>query len=176
MTDSADPTDPTTRLDRAITWTGVGAATALSSLFMMGSISGFEGATPRSDNIGEEGFSVALGVICGLVALVVALPAGWMLGRRGRKNTRLGLGAVPLLASVTWALLARAVLPIGLQLVSGMWIGWTALHQFVLFSVFSAGALPIGIALLVTFFVLVAVRSARSGSLRTASGRQGLHG
>ncbi|MGF2947656.1 hypothetical protein [Microbacterium alcoholitolerans] len=159
MMDSVAQTDEPTRLDRAITWTGVGAATALAALFMMGSFSGFESSAPRADNIGEEGIAVAIGVFCLLVALAVALPAGWRLGRSSNENARLALRALPLLISVAWVILARALLTLGLQLVSGMWIEWIALHQFVLFSVFSGGALPIGIGLLVTFFVLIAVRS-----------------
>lgn len=161
MTDSVDPTDKPTRLDRAVTWTGVGAATALAALFMMGSFFAFESSAPRVDNVGEEGFAVAIGVFCLLVALAVALPAGWVLGRRGNKKARLLLRALPLLASVVWAVLARALLPLGLQLVYEMRVEWIALHQFTLFSVLSAGALPIGIGLLIAFFVLIAVRSSR---------------
>lgn len=164
MRDSTDPTAGPTRVDRVITWTGVGAATALAALFLMGSFSGFESSAPRADNVGEEGIAVAIGVFCLLVALAVAIPAGRVLGRRGDANARLALRVLPLLASVAWAVLAQALLPIGLQLVFGMRIDWVPLHQFVLFSVFSAGALPIGMGLLVAFFVLVAVRSSRRRS------------
>jgi|GEM_PF-2607015 len=161
MSESADrPTKPT-RLDRAVTWTGVGAATGLAALFMMGSLAGFESSAPRADNVGEEGFAVAIGVFCLLIALAIALPAGWALGHRCNENARLALRALPVLAGVAWAVLARALLPVGLQLVNGMWIDWVPLHQFALFSIFSAGALPIAIGLLVAFFVLVAVRSPR---------------
>lgn len=169
MMHSAAQIDEPTRLDRAITWTGVGAATALASMFMVGSFSGFESSAPRADNIGEEGIAVAIGVFCLLLALAVALPAGWTLGRSSNENARLALRVLPLLISVAWAILARALLPLGLQLVSGMWIEWTALHQVVLFSVFSGGALPIGIGLLVAFLGLIGMRSSRQ-SARTVGG------
>jgi hypothetical protein len=53
MTDAPEHAPEPTRLDRAIIWTGVGAATALAALLMMFAFFGFAGSAPAADNVGE---------------------------------------------------------------------------------------------------------------------------
>lgn len=154
MTDAPDHAPEPTRLDRAITWAGVGAATALAALLMMFAFFGFAGSAPAADNVGEEGFASALGFVGLGLSLAVSLPTGWALARKS-DGPRAVLRALPTLMSIAWAILAAVLLPVGLQLVYGLRIGWTLLHQFALYSVFTAGALPIGICLLVAFVVLL---------------------
>jgi TRAP-type C4-dicarboxylate transport system permease small subunit len=89
------------------------------------------------------------------LSLAVSLPTGWALARRYSDGLQNVLRALPTLMSISWAILAAALLPVGLEFVYGMWIGWLPLHQFALYSVFTAGALPIGTCLLVAFFVLL---------------------
>lgn len=161
MTDAPDRAPEPTRLDRAITGTGVGAASALAALLMMSAFFGFAGSAPAADNVGEEGIASALGFVGLGLSLAVSLPTGWVLARRYSVGLRTVLRALPILFSIAWAILAAVLLPVGLQLVYGLRIGWTLLHQFVLYSVFTAGALPIGIGLLVTFIVLLNKRDRR---------------
>lgn len=166
MTAAPEQAPEPTRLERAITWTGGGAATALSALLMMFAFFGFGSSSPNAGNVGEEGFGTAIGVVGLGLSLVVSLPTGWALARRGPEHLRAVLRAMPALISIAWAILASVLLPVGLQLVFGLRIGWIPLHQFVLYSVFSAGALPIGIGLLIAFFVLV---SRRTRQIRSAA-------
>lgn len=158
MTDRADVDNMPGRLDRAVTWTGVGAATAVAALLLMYSLQRFASSEPRANNVGEEGVAVGLGVVSLLIALAVAFPAGWAFGSASFGARRALFRVLPLVVSVAWAFLTAALLPVGLQLVSQMWIPWVGLHQFALFSVFSVGALPIGPGLLIAFLVLLAVR------------------
>ena len=122
---------------------------------MMFAFFGFAGSTPAADNVGEEGIASALGFVGLGLSLAVSLPTGWALASRYSDGRRAALRALPTLMSISWAVLAAVLMPVGLQLVYGMWIGWIPLHQFVLYSVFTAGALPIRIGLLVAFFVLL---------------------
>ncbi|WP_341578891.1 hypothetical protein [Microbacterium schleiferi] len=144
-------------LDRAITWTGAGAATAAAALAHMFAVVGFLLSIPAADNVGEEGAGVMIGAACLVVALAIALPTGWVLARKvGRSKW---LRALPLAVSVAWTLLAGLLLPFGVAALAAARLG--ALSQFVTYSVLTAGALPIGIVLLVTYLVLLVVRAAR---------------
>lgn len=170
MTSSADPTAKPTRLDRTITWVGVGAVTALAALLLMFGARSFAQSEPNAENVGEEYISVIFGFFGWGTGLIVALVAGWALARRAERN-KWWLRPLPLIVAIAWMLLARAAL-------YGRWFErftFTAFEQFAplpsaqsrllwpLFnqSVDSLGALPLGIGLFLAFLVLISVRSVR---------------
>lgn len=128
---------------------------------MMFAFFGFAGSAPAADNVGEEGIASAVGFMGLGLSLAVSLPTGWALARRYSDVLRAVLRGLPTLMSTAWAILAAVLLPAGLQLVYEMRIDWMLLHQFVLYSVFTAGALPIGIGLLIAFFELLNKRDRR---------------
>ncbi|MFE6733491.1 hypothetical protein [Microbacterium sp. NPDC057650] len=151
-------------LDRAITWTGVGAVTALAALLAMFSAWGFVSSSPRADNVGEEGFSVVIGVFCLLLAAAIALPAGWALGRGADAARRPVLRALPAIVSVAWVVLAIVLLNAG---IANVLTSIVMLHLplplplLVTISVVTAGTVPVGIGLLAAFIILVSVRGSR---------------
>lgn len=170
MTDAPNHASEPTRLDRAITWTGVGSATALAALLIMFGVWGFASSAPRADNVGEEGIGIVFGVFGWAAGIAVALVAGRALARRAHNN-RWTLRALPLLAGIAWMLLASAAL-------YGRWFEGVVFGAFGAFdwlptalslmlwplfvqSVYSVGALPICLGLLVAFLVLVALRARR---------------
>ncbi len=161
MTDIADRRPG---FDRAITWTGVGAMTALVALLLMLSAFGFEGSSPRADNVGEDGISAAIGVFGLILALVVALPTGWALARRGKPERRWMLRALPLIVGILWLGLAAIALYSGAagHLVEGIWqrADHAVASPGLVLSIYTIGAIPIGLALLITCVVLVVIRAA----------------
>lgn len=168
-----------TRLDRAITWTGVGAATALAASLMMYGAHMFAASEPNAANVGEEGFAVALGVVGWGAGLIVALVAGLMLARRASRLRWL-LRALPLLMSLAWMLLARVALYSGWSssvvegaqpMMDAMSSISSALWSTIVRSVYDLGALPMSVVLLLVFLVLISVRSIR----QTADIPPGVH-
>ncbi|QCQ15841.1 hypothetical protein [Microbacterium sp. RG1] len=144
-------------LDRAITWTVAGAATAAAALAHMFAVVGFLLSIPAADNVGEDSTGEMIGAACIVVAPAIALPTGWVLARKVWRSK--WLRALPLAVSVAWTLLAGLLLPFGVAALAAASLG--ALSQLVTHSVLTAGALPIGIVLLVAYLVLLVVRAAR---------------
>ncbi|MFE6994648.1 hypothetical protein ACFVAE_01680 [Microbacterium sp. NPDC057659] len=160
MTDIADHL---TRLGQAIKWTGAGAATALAALLVMLGAWGLEGSTPRADNVGETGIALAMGIFGLVLSLVVSIPAGLILARGTERKE--WLRALPLLVSVAWLGLVVLLLYTGASsaIVEAAWrsSGIGALSPLFVFSVYTAGAIPIGVGLLIAWFVLVIVRASK---------------
>ena len=159
-----------TRLDRAVTWTGAGAATACAALLMMYGAQSFAASEPNAENVGEEGIAVALGIFGWISGLLIAVVAGWALAHRVGRNKPL-MRALPLIGGIAWVVLARAA-------TYGQWFERTVSDAFGRFdslpttlslqlwplfvrSVYSVGALPIAVVLLVAFLVLSIVRALR---------------
>lgn len=170
MTDNAVRVHVPTRLDRAVTWTGVGAATACAALLMMYGAQSFAASEPNAENVGEEGIAVALGVFGWISGLLIAVVAGWALASRVGRHKPL-LRALPLIGGIAWVVLAGAA-------TYGQWFertvsdafGWfdtlptpLSLQIWPLFvrSVHSVGALPMAVLLLIVFLVLGSVRALR---------------
>ncbi|HWU27973.1 MAG TPA: hypothetical protein VN041_02635 [Microbacterium sp.] len=168
MTDNAVRVHVPTRLDRAVTWTGVGAATACAALLMMYGAQSFAASEPNAENVGEEGIAAALGVFGWTSGLLIAVVAGWALAHRVGRNKPL-MRALPLIGGIAWVVLARAA-------TYGQWFERTVSDAFGRFdslpatlslqlwplfvrSVYSVGALPIAVVLLVAFLVLGSVRA-----------------
>lgn len=164
-----------TRLDRAIAWTGAGAATALSALLVMFGAFGFDSSRPRADNVGEESIGVAFGVIGWTFGLSVAVIAGWMLARNAERG-RWWLRALPVLMSIAWMLLATAA-------IYGQWFEGVIFSAWPLFSgpaavlspslwslfvmsIYTFGAVPIGIVLFIGALALMILRMSRRRSER----------
>lgn len=169
MTHALQEVAAPTRLDRAATWVGVGAATALAASMMMYGALMLALSEPSADNVGEEGIAVGLGVLGWGAGFIVALLAGWRLARRAERY-RWWLRALPLLVSVVWMLLAQAALYGGWSssvvegaqhLMDGMSSISLALWPMFVQSVYGLCALPVSIALFLAFLVLISVRSIR---------------
>lgn len=162
--------DRSTRLDRAVSWTGAGAATALAALLMMFGAWGLEGSAPRADNVGETGISLAMGVISLMLSLGVSVSAGMVLGRRAARG-RGWLRALPVLVSVVWLAAAAILMFSG---VAGVIVelGWRSsalagMWSFFVLSVYTVGAIPIGLGLFAAWIVLIVIRA----STRPSRGR-----
>ena len=151
-----------TRLDRAITGTGVGAATALAALLVMFGVWGLEGSAPRADNVGETGIALAMGFIGLATSLVASIPAGMILARRVDRGKG-WLRALPLLVSVAW--LAPAAIMVfsgaGGAIVEAAWrsSAFDGMWTFFVMSVHTAGAIPLGIGSFVAWIALVILRA-----------------
>lgn len=158
-----------TRLDRAATWVGVGAATALAASMMMYGALMLALSEPSADNVGEGGIAAGLGVLGWGAGLIVALFAGWRLARRAERY-RWWLRALPLTVCVVWMLLAQAALYSGWSssvvegaqpLMDAMSSVSLALWPVFVQSVYGLCALPASVVLFLTFLVLISVRSIR---------------
>ncbi|MGY1552419.1 hypothetical protein ACW5CM_11615 [Microbacterium sp. A588] len=174
MADSDDRMNMPSHLDRAIIWSGVGAATALAALLLMFGAFGFASSEPRADNVGEEGIGIMFGVVGWAFGLLVALLAGSVLARCVDRR-RWWLRLLPALVSVAWMLLAQAAMygqwfegaVSAWPLIDGLPSGLSLLlWPFLVFSIYTLGAVPIGIALLIIWIVLIIRGRSRSSAER----------
>lgn len=137
--------------------------TALTAFLLMISAFGFEGSSPRADNVGEEGISAAIGVFGLILALVVALSTGWALARRAKPERRWMLRALPLIVGILWLGLAAIALYSGAagHLIEGIWqhTDHAMTSPGLVLSIYTIGAIPIGLALLIACIVLAVIRA-----------------
>lgn len=160
-------------MDAAIAWTSAGFVTSVASLILMLGV--FMIALGATETDPSEGvFGYGLGVVLLAVWLGLVIIGGRILRKTGSRSRTI----LPVFVSILWCGLAAAMFTSALELTNALFTtvsSWVpSARTLVVFSVTTAGAIPIAAALLLTnLFLRIHRAGTRTRQRVNPSVRQG---